>query len=222
MSHSVEYCVIAIDGPAASGKSSVARSLARRLRFAHVNSGAMYRAIAWLVHERDVEPVNAGRVMQEISASRFEFGLRDKESFICIDGVNPEKHLKDQSVNRTVSLISTIPEVRTFLLNHLRTFVTLDDVVMEGRDIGSTVFPESPYKFYIDASPDVRAQRRAAQGLDDDLAYRDKLDSSRRASPLTIAEDAHVIDSSHLTIDGVVGEIIGRLKIKGLPQALRL
>ena len=222
MSDSAKYCVIAIDGPAASGKSSVARSLARRLRFAHVNSGAMYRAIAWLVHERDVEPVNAGRVMQEISASLFEFGLRDKESFICIDGVNPEKHLKDQSVNRTVSVISTIPEVRTFLLNHLRTFVTLDDVVMEGRDIGSTVFPESPYKFYIDASPDVRAQRRAAQGLDDDLAYRDKLDSSRRASPLTIAEDAHVIDSSHLTIDGVVGEIIGRLKIKGLPQALRL
>lgn len=222
MSHPTEYCVVAIDGPAASGKSSVARALAKRLEFAHVNSGAIYRAIAWLVYERGAEPANAQSVMREIESSRFEFGLRNKESFILIDGVNPETHLKDQSVNRTVSVISSIPEVRTFLLNRLRTYTALDDVVMEGRDIGSTVFPETPYKFYIDASPDVRAQRRAAQGLDDDLAYRDKIDSSRRASPLTIAEDAHVIDSSHLTIDGVVGEIIGRLKIKGLPQALRL
>lgn len=222
MSHSTEYCVIAIDGPAASGKSSVARSLAKRLEFAHVNSGAMYRAMAWLVHQRGVEPTNAPDIMREIEASRFEFGLRNRESFILIDGFNPETHLKDQDVNRTVSAVSSIPAVRTFLLKYLRSFTALDDVVMEGRDIGSTVFPETPYKFYIDASPDIRAQRRAAQGLDDDLVYRDKIDSSRRTSPLTIAEDAHVIDSSHLTIDGVVGEIIGRLKIKGLPQALRL
>jgi cytidylate kinase len=84
------------------------------------------------------------------------------------------------------------------------------------------VFPDTPYKFYIDASLEVRAQRRAAQGQPDDLFFRDRADSSRRASPLTIAEDAHVIDSSSLTIDGVVGEIIGRLKIERLPEALRL
>jgi cytidylate kinase len=87
---------------------------------------------------------------------------------------------------------------------------------MEGRDIGSAVFPETPYKFYIDASPEVRAQRRAKQGLQDSIAQRDKVDSSRRASPLVIAEDAHVIDSSHLTVDGVVGELVGRLKLRGL------
>ena len=90
------------------------------------------------------------------------------------------------------------------------------DVVMEGRDIGSVVFPETPYKFYIDASPEVRARRRAAQGLADEITARDRRDSSRKASPLVIAEDAHVIDSSNLTVDGVVGEIIGRLKLKGL------
>jgi len=87
---------------------------------------------------------------------------------------------------------------------------------MEGRDIGSVVFPETPYKFYIDASPEVRARRRALQGQRDSIAERDRADSSRNTSPLTIAGDAHVIDSSRLTIDGVVGEIIGRLKMKGM------
>ena len=87
---------------------------------------------------------------------------------------------------------------------------------MEGRDIGSVVFPDTPYKFYIDASPDVRLRRREAQGQQDQIAARDRADSSRRNSPLIIAEDALVIDSSNLTIEGVVGEIIGRLKLKGL------
>ena len=90
---------------------------------------------------------------------------------------------------------------------------------MEGRDIGSVVFPDTPYKFYIDASPEIRLQRRAAQGQRDQIAARDRADSSRRASPLIIAEDAHVIDSSNLTIDGVVGEIIGQLKRKGMKIA---
>ena len=94
------------------------------------------------------------------------------------------------------------------------------DVVMEGRDIGSVVFPETPYKFYIDASPEIRRRRRAAQGQRDQIAARDRADSSRRASPLIIAEDAHVIDSSNLTIDGVVGEIIGQLKMKGMNDRL--
>jgi cytidylate kinase len=90
---------------------------------------------------------------------------------------------------------------------------------MEGRDIGSVVFPKTPFKFYIDASPDIRLRRRAAQGQRDRITTRDEADSSRHASPLIIAEDAHVIDSSNLTIDGVVGEIIGRLKLKGLTIA---
>jgi cytidylate kinase len=98
----------------------------------------------------------------------------------------------------------------------MRVYAVDHDIVMEGRDIGSVVFPDTPYKFYIDASPDVRLRRRQAQGLRDQIAARDRADSSRRASPLIIAEDAHVIDSSNLTIEGVVGEIIGRLKMKGL------
>jgi cytidylate kinase len=130
--------------------------------------------------------------------------------------VDPEPHLLTEAVNANVSQIATIPELRRLLVSLQREFAQDHNIVMEGRDIGSVVFPETPYKFYIDASPEVRARRREKQGLRDSILSRDKVDSSRRASPLIIAEDAHVIDSSNLTVDGVVGEIIGRLKLKGL------
>jgi cytidylate kinase len=106
--------------------------------------------------------------------------------------------------------------VRRLLVERQRAYALEYDIVMEGRDIGSVVFPETPYKFYIDASLEVRALRRARQGLADSISARDRFDSTRRTSPLIIAEDAHVIDSSNLTVDGVVGEIVGRLKLKGL------
>jgi cytidylate kinase len=107
------------------------------------------------------------------------------------------------------------------LTERLRGFAAGADTVMEGRDIGSAVFPDTPYKFYIDASQEVRERRRwnEAGGANDQIASRDRQDSTRRASPLVIAEDAHVIDSSHLTVEGVVGEMIGRLKLKGLMRA---
>ena len=217
-----DFSVIAIDGPAASGKSTVARKLAKRLGFSYVNSGALYRGIAWLAHLHRIPPNDANAVCNQIRKSVFNFNLRGKELIFLIDGESPESHLRDEQVNRTVSAISAIAEVREFLVAHLREFLTRDNLVMEGRDIGSMVFPDTLYKFYIDASLEVRAQRRAVQGQRDDLFFRDRADSSRRASPLTIAEDAHVIDSSSLTIDGVVGEIVGRLKMKGLPEALHL
>jgi cytidylate kinase len=217
-----EFSVVAIDGPAASGKSTVARKLARRLGFSYINSGALYRAVAWFANEHKIPPHDWPAVCAQLRKSVFNFELRNKELFFLIDGSNPQPHLREERVNRTVSAISAIAEVREFLVAHLRDFLAWDNLVMEGRDIGSMVFPDTPYKFYIDASLEVRAQRRAAQGQPDDLFFRDRADSSRRTSPLTIAEDAHVIDSSSLTIDGVVGEIIGRLKIKRLPEALHL
>jgi CMP/dCMP kinase len=217
-----EYSVIAIDGPAASGKSTVARKLARRLGFSYVNSGALYRGVAWLTTEHHIPTDDTSAVCAQMRKSVFNFDLQGKELVFLIDGISPESHLRDEQVNRTVSAISAIAEVREFLVRHLRKFLTWDNLVMEGRDIGSMVFPDTLYKFYIDASLEVRAQRRAVQGQRDDLFFRDRADSSRRASPLTIAEDAHVIDSSSLTIDGVVGEIVGRLRMKGLPEALRL
>jgi cytidylate kinase len=217
-----EFSVVAIDGPAASGKSTVARTLAKRLGFSYINSGALYRAVAWLAYESKIPLSDPSAIYARIRNSNFELELHNKELFVRIDGIDPAPHLRDEEVNKIVSPVSAIPEVRKFLVAHLREFLALDNLVMEGRDIGSMVFPDTFYKFYIDASLEVRAHRRAAQGHSDDLFFRDRVDSSRRTSPLTIAEDAHVIDSSSLTIDGVVGEIIGRLKIQRLPAALRL
>ncbi len=210
------HLVIAIDGPAASGKSSVARALARRLGFIYVNTGAMYRAVTWLAVSKGVPTADAGRVHQLLHFTEIECGVANGESTIRLDGLDPEPHLVSEEVNANVSAIATIAEVRRVLVAKQRAFARDHDIVMEGRDIGSAVFPDTPYKFYIDASPEVRARRRAAQGLQDSVAARDKVDSTRRTSPLIIAEDAHVIDSSNLTVDGVAGEIVGRLKMKGL------
>ena len=157
------------------------------------------------------------RVQQLLHFTDVACGVQDNESTILLDGMDPTPHLVAEQVNAGVSAIASIPEVRRLLVAKQRAFAFDYDVVMEGRDIGSAVFPETPYKFYIDASPEIRAQRRARQGLQDSISARDKVDSSRRTSPLIIAEDAHVIDSSNLTVEGVVGEIFGRLKQKGLP-----
>jgi cytidylate kinase len=211
------HIVVAIDGPAASGKSSVARALARKLRYVYVNTGAMYRAVTWLALEKGVPTLDANRVQQLLHYTDLVCGVHDGESTLLLDGIDPAPHLVSGAVNANVSNIASLPDVRRLLVKKQRYYAVDYDVVMEGRDIGSAVFPETPYKFYIDASAEVRAQRRAKQGLQDSIASRDKQDSSRRASPLIIAEDAHVIDSSNLTVEGVVGEIFGRLKQKGLP-----
>jgi len=213
------HIIVAIDGPAASGKSSVAQELARRLGFVYVNSGAMYRAMTWLVLERGIS-ANDTKVIEQLAETvPFICSLRDRDSTILVDGIDPEPFLRQDRVNDNVSLVSSVPRVREIVVEHLRRYADANDLVMEGRDIGSVVFPTTPYKFYIDASPEIRLRRREAQGQRDRITARDKADSSRRASPLIIAEDAHVIDSSNLTIDGVVGEIIGRLKRKGLTIA---
>ncbi|HEY2341809.1 MAG TPA: (d)CMP kinase [Chthoniobacteraceae bacterium] len=210
------HLVVAIDGPAASGKSSVARALAHRLGFVYVNTGAMYRAVTWRIASKDISCADATAVLAEFDGVEIQCGVRDCESTITIDGVDPTPHLLTPLVNENVSHIAAIPEIRRRLVALQREYAQEHDVVMEGRDIGSAVFPDTLYKFYIDASPEVRAQRRQRQGLLDPVQARDRQDSSRRASPLVIAEDAHVIDSSKLTVDGVVGELIGRLKLHGL------
>jgi CMP/dCMP kinase len=214
------FSVIAIDGPAASGKSTVAKVLATQLGFSYVNSGLMYRSAAWLAHQRRVNPDHSDAVWQTLRNAELQFGLANKELFIRIGGADPVAHLKEEVVNRTVSSVATIPEIRAFLSDQLRKFALLDNVVVEGRDIGSVVFPETPFKFYIDASPEIRARRRAAQGLKDSPAHRDRIDSSRRSSPLVIADDAEVIDTSSLTIDRVLKDVVARLQRKGLASAL--
>jgi cytidylate kinase len=211
-----QHVVIAIDGPAASGKSSVARELAGRLNYAYVNSGAMYRALTWHILRYGVDPRDGPGIERQLAQARITCDLQNNQSRILIDNIDPGDHLRDDDVNNSVSLVSCWPRVRQILVDKMRSYRLRHDLVMEGRDIGSVVFPDTPFKFYIDASPEVRSRRRAAEGLRDEITTRDHADSSRRASPLVIARDADVIDSSHLTIDGVVNEILARLKVKGL------
>jgi cytidylate kinase len=210
------HIVIAIDGPAASGKSSVARELAGRLGFVHVNSGAMYRAVTWDILRSGLDPRDHARIDNYLERTRIVCDLQNNESHILINDTDPTEHLRDDDVNNSVSLVSSVPRVRQALVERMRQYARDYDLVMEGRDIGSVVFPDTPFKFYIDALPDVRLRRRAAEGQRDEIATRDHADSSRRASPLVIAKDAEMIDTSNLSIQGVVSEIAARLQTKGL------
>ncbi|MGI9114453.1 MAG: (d)CMP kinase [Chthoniobacterales bacterium] len=213
------FHVIAIDGPAASGKSSVARALARRLGFAYVNSGALYRAVTWHILQRRVDVRDCAAVSAAIGQTQIVCDLSHGESRICIGGIDPSPHLREDDVNYSVSLVSSVPRVREILGEQMRAYARTHDVVMEGRDIGSVVFPDTPFKFYIDASPEVRVRRREAQGGRDEIASRDRLDSSRETAPLVVAPDADVIDSSHVSVDEVVNRVLRRLASKGLTEA---
>jgi cytidylate kinase len=209
--------VIAIDGPAASGKSSVAQELARRLGFVYVNSGAIYRAITWHILQKKIHPKETDSIAGALREADLTCRLQYNESRIVIDDVVPGELLRDDCVNKCVAAISQFPVVRQIVAKKLHEQAQTHDLIVEGRDIGSVVFPNTPYKFYIDASPQVRLQRRAAQGERDEIAIRDRADSLRPVSPLVIAKDAHVIDTSHLTIQQVIDEIMGLLKKMGLP-----
>src|SRR5215468_7973519 len=218
-SYASHHRVIAIDGPAASGKSSVARKLARELGFIYVNSGAIYRAVTWHVLQNGIRPEEADRIAGALDSAALSCVVRDGEARIIVDDVDPAEHLRDDRVNESVSRVSKLPRVREIVSERLHDCAEQHNVVIEGRDIGSVVFPDTPYKFYIDASPEVRLQRRAAQGERDEITIRDHDDVSRAVSPLVIAADASVIDTSHVTIEQVVNEILAQLEQKGLPSS---
>ena len=212
--------VIAIDGPAASGKSSVATRLARRLGFAHVNSGAMYRAVTWEILRQQIDPSHPESIEAAVHRMSVDSGFTEAgESFIRINSEMPDLELQTLEVNQNVSPVAAIPAVRSLVNTQLRTLAEKRPIVSEGRDIGSVVFPDTPHKFYLDASPEVRRQRRAAQGLNDSIEKRDKLDSSRANAPLKIASGAHVIDTSHLTLEGVVDKVAEILSKSGIRPA---
>ena len=207
---------IAIDGPAASGKSTVARQLAQRLGLIMINTGAMYRAIAWATIQRDVDVHDPDAVVAMLDEIDLACGVRDGGSTIVIDGVDPGEALREDAVNLLVSAVAAISEVRVLLVAKQREYLTLGSLVMEGRDIGSVVFPDTPYKLYIDASEEVRMARRSAEGLADVVSKRDAEDSKHKASPLIVAHGAVVIDSSEMSIDEVVEAALITLREQGL------
>ncbi|MDC0280913.1 (d)CMP kinase [Akkermansiaceae bacterium] len=198
------YRAVAIDGPAASGKSTVAKRLAELLGLVMVNSGAMYRAVTWQVLQEGIDPENRAAVLEAMSRMRIDCGVQNNLSTIAINDRLLTTEIRSAGVNEHVSKVASIPEVRESLVAMQRDYLGEYDVVMEGRDIGSVVFPDTPFKLYVSASEEVRAARRAKEGESDEVAKRDAQDSNRKASPLRVADGSIVIDSSDLTIDGTV------------------
>ena len=208
-----KHQAVAIDGPAASGKSTLARGLARRLGLIMVNSGEMYRAVTWEVLRRGIDPGDQAAVVAALGEMELECGVDDGQSTIRVGGVDPRSEVRSDRVNANVSAVSAIPEVRERLVALQREFLELGDVVMEGRDIGTVVFPGTPFKIYIDASHGVRNARRVADGEQDELDRRDEADSKRATAPLRVAEGATVLDTSDLGIDEVIdaaAEVLGK------------
>jgi len=207
--------VICIDGPAASGKSTVARLVAKDLHFVYVDTGAMYRAFTFLTLEAGHDPKSRPRMKQLLKQVDFHAEIRDGEVVLLERTRDLAPHTRLPEVNANVSPVSALPELREYLVNLQRKLRLSAPLVMEGRDIGTVVCSDSPYKYFIDACPTVRAERRRKQGQEDNLAVRDKLDSSRAAAPLIRAADAKLLDSGHhdarSLADLIVQEVRNRL-----------
>jgi cytidylate kinase len=214
---------IAIDGPAASGKSVVGSAVARRLGFRFFDTGAMYRAMTWWALERhvDVRDVNMLVALAERATIEVREAPADAEerTIVMIDGHDATPHLREPGVEAEVSTVSRVPGVRSALVRLQRKLAAGGGVVMAGRDIGTVVLPDAGLKVYLDASPRVRAERRAQQlgasgtnadvaALTRELQRRDGIDSTRAASPLTAAPDAVIIRSDDMTVDEVVERIV--------------
>lgn len=213
--------VIAIDGPAASGKSSVARAVAGRLGWLYVNTGNMYRAATWAALRSRVDPEDEEQVARSAASWSITCPVRDGQCIVRVDGRDVEEELSSEGVNRSVSLVARVPAVRDRLVSMQREIGRSQPTVMEGRDIGTVVFPDAIVKFYIDASEAVRARRRGLQGQTDAVRERDRIDSTRKTAPLVAAPDAVVIDSSDLALDEVVSHVMDELRARGLihPEA---
>jgi cytidylate kinase len=211
--------VVAIDGPAASGKSTVARGVAQALKSIYVDSGSFYRGVTWWVLRAGIPAGDRAAVIRGLAGLRFEKYLSEQAVRYRVDGEDPGTAIRGEAVAERVSEIAAMPEVRNQVNRWLRETRELGPIVMEGRDIGSVVFPDTPYKFYLDADPAERARRRHAESIAreegrdvaqvlESLRRRDTRDSGRAEAPLKVAPGAQVIDTTHRAIDEVIQAIV--------------
>ncbi|MFZ5494123.1 MAG: (d)CMP kinase [Verrucomicrobiota bacterium] len=204
------FIIVAIDGGAASGKSSSAKILAERFNLLHVDTGSFYRHVTFELLRRNVSAADRTALLAALPTLEFSTRLEGRSARMLIGGQPAGDEIRGQQVNEHVSHYAAIPEVRQVLLGYQRgqTDVAKQHgfrgLVMEGRDIGSVIFPDADFRFFLHADPAERAKRRAAEGRLDSIAERDRLDSSRKASPLTCPPGAIDIDSTFLTLEQVV------------------
>ena len=206
--------LVAVDGPSGTGKSTVARGLARRLGFRYLDTGAMYRALTWAVLRDGVDPEDAAAVTNLAARTRISVTTDPEDQHVTVDGRPVDREIRSQAVTTAVSPVSAIPEVRVLLVAQQRELLGSGAVVAEGRDIGTVVAPDAPLKIFLTASSDARATRRSRQdgtdrrGTAADLDRRDAYDSSRAHSPLRAAEDAVHVDTTSMEVDEVIQHLV--------------
>jgi cytidylate kinase len=215
--------IIAIDGPSGAGKGTIARALARELGYRHIDSGAMYRAVGWKAI-RDGVPLDDDVAVTALAArSRIEVA----SNLVTIDDADVTRAIRTPDIDRAAAAVARLPGVRRVLVDRQRQLGAGGGIVMEGRDIGTVVFPTADVKIYLDASPEERARRRAVDPAHTGvpaavsdvatlLTQRDDQDRTRTASPLLAAKDAVILDTTGKSVDEVVREVLGVVKERGL------
>jgi len=222
--------IVAVDGPSASGKSTVSRRTAQAMGFIYVDSGALYRGITWKCVKEGIDVKDSQAVTNLLIRMNMELVLKDNAVGYLIDGEDPGQEIRAEPVRERVADIAAQQSVRVYIVEKLRMMTKFGGLVMEGRDIGTVVFPDTPFKYYLDADPEERARRRAAEikvqeGTEDvgavlsSLRRRDQKDSSRATAPLQIALGAKIINSTGMTVEQVVDTIVADLKAAGAAPA---
>ncbi len=208
--------IIAIDGPSGVGKGTIARRVAARLGYRHVDTGAMYRAVAWAAEHAGIPLDNEGRIVQLAENATIDVS----DAITSVDGRDITRAIRTPEIDRGASQVARLARVREVLVRRQREIGQAGGVVMEGRDIGTVVFPDADVKIYLDASPEERARRRAADkahagngsqslsAVATEMEARDRQDKTRASSPLTVASDAHVIDTTGVPIEEVTARVL--------------
>jgi cytidylate kinase len=207
--------VIAIDGTSASGKSTNAKLVAKALGFIYVDTGAMYRTLAWYCLERKISIDSPRAVAAACRRWKTRLDCADNQVRLLVEDYYPAQEIRTAAVSTAVPQVAAVPKVRAWMKERQRQCVQFGNLVMEGRDIGTNIFPETDFKYFLDAQLEERTRRRAAEGVQENLAARDLRDSQRAAAPLMIALGAKVINNSQMT-----SEQTSRLLIEDIQKRL--
>ena len=204
--------VIAIDGTSASGKSTNSKLVAKALGFVHVDTGAMYRTLAWYCLKQKIDVQNAKAVAAACRRWKTALKCSDGHAYLVVNGYYPAAEIRTAEVSAAVPHVAAVPKVRDWMKKTQRACIQFGSLVMEGRDIGTNIFPETDFKYYLDAKLEERSRRRAADGIEENLAARDQRDSQRAAAPLMIALGAKVINNSQMTAEQTSGAILADIR----------